>query len=152
MSKKINVGSLSSGYSIYGNKGAVWNDSAHIYKSGSGCLCGIPTLSSNWARIQDVRHIGCQGCIDAYMREVYEVGDKFARVCDISGLGMSEGYVVNDGAMYIADKQDAEMIAKQNGYDSLQSAYDDGHIYYTEWQSVDEECYEWDGSKFNEID
>ena len=40
---------LKSGYSIFGNKGNVWSNTAHIYQSGNGNLCGTPALSSNHA-------------------------------------------------------------------------------------------------------
>ena len=62
----MNTKDLKSGYSIYGNKGNVWNNTAHIYKSGTGNLCGTPALASNWARIEELEHIGCPKCIEAY--------------------------------------------------------------------------------------
>ena len=69
MTNKIKVTELKNNYSIYGNKGNVWNDTAHIYKSGTGNLCGTPALSSNWARIEEVSHVGCPKCIEAYSKE-----------------------------------------------------------------------------------
>jgi hypothetical protein len=63
---RVNVSDLKPGYSIFGNKGNVWNDTAHIYKSGEGNLCGTPALSTNWARIEDVQTIGCPRCLDKY--------------------------------------------------------------------------------------
>jgi len=60
---------LKQGYSIFGNKGNVWNNTAHIYKSGTGNLCGTPALSSNWARIENVEHIGCEKCLEIYNKQ-----------------------------------------------------------------------------------
>ena len=47
-----NVKDLKVGYSIFGNKGNVWNNTAHIYKFDTGNLCGTPALSSNHARLE----------------------------------------------------------------------------------------------------
>jgi hypothetical protein len=63
---RVNVADLKPGHSIFGNKGNVWGDTAHIYKSGEGNLCGTPALSSNWARIEDVQTIGCPRCLARY--------------------------------------------------------------------------------------
>ena len=63
---RVNVADLKTGYSVFGNKGNVWNDTAHIYKSGEGNLCGTPALSSNWARIEEVKTIGCPRCLELY--------------------------------------------------------------------------------------
>jgi hypothetical protein len=60
---KVNVADLKPGYSVFGNKGNVWGDTAHIYKSGEGNLCGTPALSNNWARIEGVKTIGCPECL-----------------------------------------------------------------------------------------
>jgi hypothetical protein len=65
----MNVNELKSGYSIFGNKGNVWNNTAHIYKSGEGNLCGTPALSNNWARIEEVKTIGCPECLKRYNGE-----------------------------------------------------------------------------------
>jgi hypothetical protein len=54
----MNVKDLKPGHSIFGNKGNVWSNTAHIYKSGEGNLCGTPALSNNWARIEEVKTIG----------------------------------------------------------------------------------------------
>lgn len=65
----MNIKDLKSNYYIYGNKGNVWNNTAHIYKSGTGNLCGTPALASNWARIENVTHIGCPKCLEQYQKE-----------------------------------------------------------------------------------
>ena len=48
---------------IYGNKGNVWTNTAHIFESGKGNLCGTPALATNWARIEGVKVIGCPACL-----------------------------------------------------------------------------------------
>jgi hypothetical protein len=63
---RVNVADLKPGHSIFGNKGNVWSDTAHIYKSGEGNLCGTPALSNNWARIENVQTIGCPKCLALY--------------------------------------------------------------------------------------
>ena len=63
---RVNVSDLKPGHMIFGNKGNVWNDTAHIYKSGEGNLCGTPALSTNWARIEEVKTIGCPECLKRY--------------------------------------------------------------------------------------
>ena len=62
----ISVNELKPGYSIFGNKGNVWSNSAHIYENGKGILCGTPALSTNWARIEEMPEIGCTKCIEKY--------------------------------------------------------------------------------------
>jgi len=64
--KLIDVKALQEGFYIYGNKGNVWNNTAHIYKPGVGNLCGTPALATNWARINGLTHVGCPGCIQHY--------------------------------------------------------------------------------------
>jgi hypothetical protein len=63
---RVKVADLKPGHMIFGNKGNVWNDTAHIYKSGEGNLCGTPALSTNWARIEEVKTIGCPNCLARY--------------------------------------------------------------------------------------
>jgi hypothetical protein len=63
---RVNVSDLKPGHMIFGNKGNVWGDTAHIYKSGEGNLCGTPALSTNWARIEEVKTIGCPKCLELY--------------------------------------------------------------------------------------
>ena len=63
---RVNVADLKPGHMVFGNKGNTWNDTAHIYKSGVGNLCGTPALSTNWARIEEVKTIGCPRCLELY--------------------------------------------------------------------------------------
>ena len=63
----MKVTELKFNYSIYGNKGNVWNNTAHIYERGKGNLCGTPALATNWAKIENVEHIGCKECLKIYL-------------------------------------------------------------------------------------
>lgn len=65
----INKKDLKPNYSLFGNKGNVWNNTAHIYKSGTGNLCGTPALSSNHVMIEGVDVAGCLKCINQYKEE-----------------------------------------------------------------------------------
>jgi len=64
--QKILVSSLAPGFYLYGNKGNVWKNTAHIYRSGVGNLCGTPALATNYARLDGLKEIGCPKCIEAY--------------------------------------------------------------------------------------
>ena len=60
---------LKQNYSLFGNKGNVWNNTAHIYKNGTGNLCGTPALSTNHVRIEGIEVAGCQECIKIYRQQ-----------------------------------------------------------------------------------
>jgi hypothetical protein len=60
----MKVAELKPNFSVFGNKGNVWNNTAHIYNNGN--LCGTPALSTNWARIENVEFIGCVECLKKY--------------------------------------------------------------------------------------
>ena len=63
----MNVNQLKPNHYIFGNKGNVWSNSAHIAQSGeSTTMCGTPMLSNNWANIEGVDHIGCPECLGKY--------------------------------------------------------------------------------------
>ena len=66
----INKKDLKTNYSLFGNKGNVWNNTAHIYKSGTGNLCGTPALSSNHVMLEGIEVAGCLKCINQYQEEV----------------------------------------------------------------------------------
>lgn len=58
---------------MYGNKGAMWNNEAHIAKSGtfSGrTLCGTPMLATNHCHLNDVKEIGCKECLKEYEKQI----------------------------------------------------------------------------------
>ena len=63
--KKVNVKELGNEFSIFGNKGNVWSDTAHAYRTGLGNLCGTPALSSNHARYAGIEEVGCPECLKA---------------------------------------------------------------------------------------
>lgn len=65
----MNASELKPGFSLYGNKGAVWSNQAHIYESGKGNLCGTPALASNWVRIEGVKTAGCPKCLEEYGKQ-----------------------------------------------------------------------------------
>lgn len=69
---KIKKEELKSGFWIFGNKGNVWSDNAHIFQSNGlsngRTLCGVPMLSTNWAKLEEVQHIGCPECIKIYTK------------------------------------------------------------------------------------
>lgn len=68
----MKVSELKESYHMFGNKGTVWSNSAHIAKSDlSGrTLCGTPMLSTNWARIEKLEEVRCPECLDKYKQEV----------------------------------------------------------------------------------
>jgi hypothetical protein len=68
--EKVNIKTLGNEYSIFGNKGNVWSDTAHAYKSGHGNLCGTPALSTNHARLSGVDMVGCPECLKKLEEEV----------------------------------------------------------------------------------
>ena len=51
------------GYYLFGGKGDVWSDTAHLSHGGMATtLCGRPMLSTNWVRINEVQEVGCSEC------------------------------------------------------------------------------------------
>lgn len=60
---KVNIKELGNEFSIFGNKGNVWSNTAHAYKSGVGNICGTPALSSNHARYAGIEEVGCPECL-----------------------------------------------------------------------------------------
>jgi hypothetical protein len=66
VNNRLKVRDLEPGYSAFGGHGDVWSDTAHIYKSGEGNLCGKPALSSNWVAIEQIEYIGCPTCLAKY--------------------------------------------------------------------------------------
>jgi hypothetical protein len=65
----INKNELKPNYSLFGGKGNVWSNTAHIYKAGTGNLCGTPALSTNHVRIEGIEVAGCQQCITEYRKQ-----------------------------------------------------------------------------------
>jgi hypothetical protein len=51
------------GYYLFGGKGDVWSNTAHLSHGGMPTtLCGRPMLSTNWVRINGVQEVGCTEC------------------------------------------------------------------------------------------
>lgn len=69
--KQINTSELKQGFSIFGNKGNVWANKAHIKRDGMHptTLCGVPMLAFNHAKKENLQTIGCQKCIEIYESE-----------------------------------------------------------------------------------
>jgi hypothetical protein len=65
----INKKDLKPNYSLFGNKGNVWSNTAHIYQSGKGNLCGTPALSTNHIELQGIDVAGCEKCCNIYKQE-----------------------------------------------------------------------------------
>ena len=65
----------------------------------------------------------------------------FARKCDVTGVGMNEGWVVGDGEYYIANEGDAIKWCLDNGYESQEDAYKDEAVYWTAWEDDDDKQY-----------
>ena len=90
---------------------------------------------------------------------------RFARRCDATGKGMNEGYVVGDGELYFASKDDllehlrgirnwcdvnVSKLCKDED-DLLSFFYDQEYYYYTEWEEIDDdEWYDEDGNLYDD--
>ncbi len=70
----------------------------------------------------------------------------YARKCDITNQGMNEGWCFGDGEQYAATEEAAVKIALSLGYLSLQDAYDDDAVYWTEWEGDDHQFEVVDGT------
>lgn len=59
---------IDSSHFLFGGKGDVWTNNAHIAKSGfhSTTLCGRAMLSTNWVAFEGIENPGCQECIKIY--------------------------------------------------------------------------------------
>jgi hypothetical protein len=87
----MKVKDLKPNFSVFGNKGNVWSNTAHIYKSGHGNLCGTPALSTNWARLEGLETVGCPQCLKLYAeQEKEECGhrNRYVAVRHESGLAV----------------------------------------------------------------
>jgi hypothetical protein len=83
--------------------------------------------------------------------------EKFARKCSVTGQGMNDGYVFNDGEMYFKNEEDLIVFLRSREDNNdlsddflLKEAYDQEEYYYTEWDEIDEdEWYDAEGNEFN---
>mgnify|MGYP003333404610 FL=1 len=64
----ISKRTLKKGFTIFGGKGNVYQNTAHIYKTGYGTLCKTPALSFNYADELGM-DAGCEQCCKIYKKE-----------------------------------------------------------------------------------
>jgi hypothetical protein len=77
---------------------------------------------------------------------------KFARQCSITGEGMNEGWCFGDGQYYVKHENDALALALKYGYNSIDDAFEDDAVYWTEWEDEDDyQYYEDENGKIFEI-
>jgi len=75
-----------------------------------------------------------QCCVVQEDIELEQCNVVYARKCDITGEGMNEGWVANDGEMHFKYEADALQWCIDNGYRDIDDAYADDVIYWTEWE------------------
>ena len=73
------------------------------------------------------------------MKNQLQKTEVFARICSITGKGMWEGWVFNEGEFYAIDEMSAEKIAFNLGYKDVDDAYSEGACYWTDWAEDSEE-------------
>jgi hypothetical protein len=55
VNNRLKVSDLKPGYSVFGNKGNVWSDTAHIYESGNGNLdAGRKLIDDELAKVYNI--------------------------------------------------------------------------------------------------
>ncbi|HEY1171085.1 MAG TPA: hypothetical protein VGH19_06900 [Verrucomicrobiae bacterium] len=65
-------------------------------------------------------------------------GGRYARKCDITGMGMNEGWMFGSGEQYAATKEAAEQIARERGNKDLDEAFEDNDGFWTQWELEEE--------------
>ena len=65
---------------------------------------------------------------------------RYARKCDITHEGMNEGWFTSDDT-YIKYENDLIKWCEKKGYTDRGEAYEDGAMYYTEWNPGDLEYF-----------
>jgi hypothetical protein len=87
--------------------------------------------------------------------------EKFARKCSATSVGMNEGYVVNDGDEYFANKSDLVKWLRDQKVDEynelsdeflLNEAYSLEEYYWTEWYDEEDHQYEMINGVLTEIE
>lgn len=63
--------------------------------------------------------------------------ERYPRTCSVTGEGMYEGWCFNDGQDYAKYEEGAIKLAKEYGYDSIEEAYNDEAVYWTQWEDDD---------------
>lgn len=70
----------------------------------------------------------------------YRKSDLYPRRCDITGEGMSEGFVLWDGDFYSSTEDGAIRLLRSHGFEgTLEEAYDAELCYWTEWDGICED-------------
>lgn len=87
----------------------------------------------------------------------YEEVDLYPRKCSVTGKGMAEGWVFDNGEKYAIDKKSATTIAKNYGYANYKEAYNDHICYWTEWdtdlnEDDNDEMWDADGNLYTWVD
>ena len=72
------------------------------------------------------------------------VSMKWARSCSITGEGMNQGWVGDDGCVYFKYEKDARKWCVGRGYRDIDDAYADDVIYYTEWEEFEPDAEDYD--------
>lgn len=88
--------------------------------------------------------------------EVIESINLYPRVCEVTGKGMFSGFLIG-GHSTLADGQDEKVleICKEEGYKTMEEAYEDEFYCWTEWEfgrgELEEQgyCYDADGQEYN---
>ena len=72
--------------------------------------------------------------------------EKFARVCDVTGEGMNEGWIWNGGTFYTSTKEITIAELKKCGDypgvpddELLEAACDADHVFWTQWYDEEDE-------------
>lgn len=96
--------------------------------------------------------------------------EKFARRCDITGKGMSEGWVWGDGVFYTSTEEltlqefrkdiengsygwldlPREELLEMSDQDLLELGLEEDIFYYTEWEELDDYWYDADGNEYKQ--
>ena len=87
--------------------------------------------------LNNILHIGPNylWCFDKTGKNWVKLNRVFARKCDITGVGMNEGFCVQDGLMHIKNLDDLNNhIKNDTDYKTTSDAYDQGYYYYTSWE------------------
>ena len=78
--------------------------------------------------------------------------EKFARQCSVTGEGMNQGWVIEDGWAYAKYEKDALKLLIDMGYKSIEDAYQSDNCYWTEWEDEDDYQYQLIDGKLVEIE
>ena len=78
--------------------------------------------------------------------------EKFARQCSVTGEGMNQGWVIEDGWVYAKYEKDALKLLIEMGYKSIEDAYESDNCYWTEWEDEDDYQYQLIDGKLVEIE